>query len=535
VNKIAQYLNKHLVGEVTTDPQIIKKHSTDGSILTISPDMVMYPMVTNDVRKATRFAWQLAEKGHTLSITPRGSGSDRTGGAIGKGVVVSFPTHMRHIYEYDAKQKLVRLQPGVSISALLGALSLYGTSVPGLRLLPPSRTVGGAVSSMRAAGDYVKQLEVVLSNGDVLQTKKLSKRELSRKKGLQTFEGDIYRQVDALIEDYADVIAEKCDIEHAEHAGYFALADVKQKDGSFDLTPLFIGSQATLGIISEMIVKAEYINQNPAIIAIAFNELDSAYDAIEAAEKIQPSSLEFIDGSYFEVAKAAGKEFSFYEQARQNGDVEAVIVATFDDFNERARARKLKKFVKIAKPLGGVVDQAIDESVSELHAVRTVTSFTLTPSTHDASTPPLIDGLYVPVDRFEEFSARAQGIASKHHVELSFYGHPLDGHWSARPQVKLGTVTGKQTSMKLISEIALLARQHEGTLFGEMGEGRLRTVAAKQMLDPELQTMFQEVKDIFDPHGILNRGVKVGTNPQELGKQLRSDFSASLTGELPRH
>jgi len=220
VNKIAQYLNKHLVGEVTTDPQIIKKHSTDGSILTISPDMVMYPMVTNDVRKATRFAWQLAEKGHTLSITPRGSGSDRTGGAIGKGVVVSFPTHMRHIYEYDAKQKLVRLQPGVSISALLGALSLYGTSVPGLRLLPPSRTVGGAVSSMRAAGDYVKQLEVVLSNGDVLQTKKLSKRELSRKKGLQTFEGDIYRQVDALIEDYADVIAEKCDIEHAEHAGY---------------------------------------------------------------------------------------------------------------------------------------------------------------------------------------------------------------------------------------------------------------------------------------------------------------------------
>ena len=64
MSKVAQYLNEHLLGEVTTSDGARRHFSTDESVLSIVPDMVIYPRVTSDIRKVARFSWQLAEKGH---------------------------------------------------------------------------------------------------------------------------------------------------------------------------------------------------------------------------------------------------------------------------------------------------------------------------------------------------------------------------------------------------------------------------------------------------------------------------------------
>src|ERR1700757_4233622 len=126
MSKVAQYLNEHLLGEVTTNDHVRKQFATDGSVLAIVPDMVIYPRTTSDLRKIARFSWQLAEKGHRLPITPRGGGSDQTGGAIGSGVIIDTVAHMDAIFELDAKQRLVRVQPGVNFKALNDALKLHG-------------------------------------------------------------------------------------------------------------------------------------------------------------------------------------------------------------------------------------------------------------------------------------------------------------------------------------------------------------------------------------------------------------------------
>src|SRR3954469_4279382 len=114
MSKVASYLQEHILGEVSTNPAILTAMSHDGSVLEIKPEMGVYPRVTSDVRKVARFAWQLAEKGHVLPITSRGYGTDETGAAIGKGIIVSFPAHMNRLFEFDAKQKMIRLQPGVN-------------------------------------------------------------------------------------------------------------------------------------------------------------------------------------------------------------------------------------------------------------------------------------------------------------------------------------------------------------------------------------------------------------------------------------
>ena len=219
MSKISQYLNEHISGEVVVSKAIREHFATDASVLTVTPEMVVYPRVTNDIRKVARFAWQLAEKGHVLALTARGGGSDQTGAAIGDGAILATTTHLNKIFELDAKQKLVRLQPGVMFKTLNDALALHGLHIPSYPLSAAYSTVGGAVAN-NASGElsgrygavdqWVQQLEVVLSNGDVLQTGRISKRELSRKKGLQGLEGDIYRKIDSLILDNAatiDIIA----------------------------------------------------------------------------------------------------------------------------------------------------------------------------------------------------------------------------------------------------------------------------------------------------------------------------------------
>ena len=129
MSKVASYLQEHILGQVSTDPAVLSSMSHDASVLEIKPEMVVFPRTTNDIRKVARFCYQLAEKGHVLPITTRGLGSDQTGAAIGKGIILSTPAHMNTIYEYEPKQKLVRVQPGVNFGALNDALRLHGVSI----------------------------------------------------------------------------------------------------------------------------------------------------------------------------------------------------------------------------------------------------------------------------------------------------------------------------------------------------------------------------------------------------------------------
>ena len=76
MSKVAHYLQEHLVGEVMTSADARRYFATDNSIFTLAPSIVVYPRNENDVRKTTRFAWQLAERGRIIPVTARGAGTD---------------------------------------------------------------------------------------------------------------------------------------------------------------------------------------------------------------------------------------------------------------------------------------------------------------------------------------------------------------------------------------------------------------------------------------------------------------------------
>lgn len=534
MSKVATYLQEHIQGEVTTNADALEALSTDESVLKITPEIAVYPRVTSDIRKVARFSWQLAEKGHVLPLTPRGHGTDQTGGGIGKGITIVIPAHMNRIFELDAKQKLVRLQPGVGTKTLNDALSLHGLAIPSLS--DGSGTLGGAVAkdtSSPLTGKYgsiktwVGQLEVILANGDVLQTERISKRELSRRKGLQTFEGEIYRAIDGLITDNQQLISEKIASDIRDNTGYTAIAEVKQKDGSFDLTPLLVGSQGTLGIISEMIMRTDFVSAHKGVAVLTFSNSEAARDAADQLRSLEPTYLEYFDGGFFEIASSQGKTYDFYKQS--DFVPQAAILVGFDDFSERHNVKKLKKIEKLFATDGVSVTGAVGEEADELLSIRNITSYVALPSGKSASAPPLMDGAYIPRERFEDFVSSVEALALKHTMSLPVHYRVLEGLAFIRPTLHLHKVGDKQKIFKILDEYTSLVDQYGGHLIGDQGEGRVKANFAYKHLDDDVKELFASIKAAFDPYGILNPGVKQSSELRQLVSQLRTDYSSDKT------
>lgn len=113
--------------------------------------------------------------------------------------------------------------------------------------------------------------------------------------GLPTFEGEIYRTMDTILTDHKDIIEKTKRTSLTKNVAGYDLWSVRDKDGSMDLTQLFVGSQGTLGIVSEAKIETESYNPNTTLIVADFDDIEKVSLAIEAMNKLGPSSLELVD------------------------------------------------------------------------------------------------------------------------------------------------------------------------------------------------------------------------------------------------
>lgn len=549
MNKVASYLQGHISGEVLISDSAREFFSTDASVLQVKPNLIVYPRLTNDVRKIARFAWQLAEKGHTLPITARGSGTDQTGAAIGRGMVMVFPAHMNRILEIDTKSKQVRLQPGVNFKSLQETLYTHGMFVPPYPASYAYSTIGGAIANNTAGEkslkygamrNWVDRLEVVLANGEVIQTGRISKRELDKKKGLATFEGEVYRAVDGIVSDNADTIAGYYNsVTVSKDSVGYSLQDVKRKDGSLDLTPLLVGSQGTLGIVSEIILKTAPYSPKSELIAASFSSIDSALDAINELLPMAPSALEMVDKHLLEFAeKHQGadpyKAIFGHEEGAETPAI--VLLVEFDDTADRMRAKKAKRALK---KLEGVASHAISTSdVDDRERLWSIRHSAAAVVNYDqggkASVPFIEDGI-VPAPAFRNFISDVYTMFEKHHLEAPIWGHAGDANVHIQPLLDLHKLGDRQKLFKLMDEYYRLVLKYGGSIAAEHNDGRLRAPYVAAQVGQEMEDIFKQVKQAFDPHGILNPGVKTSTELKELVDLLRNEYSiAHLSEHLPR-
>lgn len=543
MSKVAHYLQEHVLGEVMTSLDARRYFSTDGSIFSVAPAVIIYPRNESDVRKAARFAWQLAERGRIIPITPRGSGTDQSGAAIGSGIIMAFPAHMNRILELDTKTGIVVVEPGANYGKVQQALETHGRFLPPYPANLEYSTIGGAVASNSGGeksvkyGDsrtYVKHLRVVLANGEVIETHKLSKRELSRKLGLASFEGEIYRAVDTLIEENQRVI-DKTELRVSKNTAGYSLLDIKTKDG-FDLTPLIVGSQGTLGIITEITMETEPHNPHTLLLAGFFDDINKVQQALLELRALPdpPSAIEMVDGNLLAVVQSINPN--------QLKDViptpipKVVLLIEFDDFGDHAQKRLSKKVQKILSKLAYSQEEATTEPAKEkLWKIRHAAATVLAQSDSGLKAVPLIEDGVVPIEAYGEFLTKLQQLLQRHHTQVAIWGHAGDANLYARPLLDLAQVGDRQMAIKLMDEYYDLVIGLGGTTSGEHGDGRLRAPYLRQLYGDEAYGLMQSIKQIFDPYNILNPGVKINVSLEDIKPLIRHEYSlGTWYGHMPR-
>ena len=531
MSKIAKYLNGYILGEVSARESRLKQFTQDKSILSIKPNLVMFPWITEDIRKIMRFSWQLAEKKHTFNVTARGYGGSTDGSSLGDGIIVDVSRHMNKIYELDLKQRLVRVAAGANFRELnlaLGAQALTIAQSPaGERL-----TIGGAIAQNLPSEkfnygeliDAVAKMEVVLSNGEVIQTERISKRELSQKQGLQTMEGEIYRQVESLIEENLELIETK--IQEDASYGYSGITKVRGKDGSFDLTPLFFGSLGTLGIITELVLRADFIVDETDFMVVSFSNRDDARDYIDSISKFNPNILEMYDGKLFESAVAAGKKYNFYiDRVAKKLKTKMILVIGISDKSARKRISVAKKMARLSEKFEGSTVWAPDESlqqITEITAIRDVREVLRARGGINKEEISPIQGVYVPLERFEQFYLGLQKLALKYSIPAPLQGSALTSVFEIMAEFDFTKVSERQKSMRFLTELAGLLAKVDGEFAYGAGEGRIFGGFIRAQLDKDIVKLYDSIKQAFDPHTILNVGVKADVDIKELTKQLKN-------------
>lgn len=530
MSKVSAYLQGHISGEVSTRGDERSKVMHDQSILEQKPDMVVYPRTTNDLRKLARFSWQLAEKGHVLPLHIRGAGMGTTGASLGRGVTIDTTKHMNAIFEFDTKQRLVRTQPGVQIETLDAALGLHGSAI--IPLLDERGTLGGAIGEGVGgifAGSYgsilgnISQLEVVLDNGDLLQTGSVSKRELNHKKGLQGREGDIYRGIDGILDDHADFIKSMQDAGAIDRSGFPGIFDVRGKNGQFDLTPLFVGSQGSLGLISEMIMKTDFVSKETSYAVVVIENLEDLDEIVSVLRKQDPSILHYYDGNLFREATRQGGNYDWLPSSIDQ--TKAVLLIGFDDLNEHARKRKLARLEKLDRKLAGtlfVPKSAADDE--RIVALKDIAAYSLAPLDGvETIAPPVIQGLYIPGERFVDLLKSVRDMSVAAQIPLILEGSALSNVYTLRPFISLHRVTDKQKLLKIIDQMNVLLDGLGGALVGSGAEGRVLSHFVRTSWNEEYAAIVSEIKQVFDPYGIFNPEVKTEVPIKDMLKLTRTD------------
>ncbi len=542
MSKVAQYLRQHIVGEVTADQSVREYFSTDGSIFKVTPQLVVYPRTTDDLRKIARFSWQLATRGKAISITARGAGSDQAGGALGDGISVVFPAHMNKLLELDTKKNIARVQPGINYRNFQDTIKTHGKFLPPYPSSIDYSTIGGAVAN-NAAGErtikygatreFVRGLRVVLANGELIETGRLSKRDLNRKKGLATFEGEIYRKLDGILSDNADLIATIKKNVSKNSTGY-DLADVKKSDGSFDLTPLFVGSQGTLGIVSEVTLEIVPNNMQRTLAVIGFDSIDSADKVVGEIKKLGPAALEMVDKHLLEFI---GKHYP--DQLKgliEQPYPEILLMVEFDDLGRAVQSKKIKKLVKIIKSV--TTDYQVTDNYEErdeLWKIRHSAAAVIAHSEGKKKALPIIEDGVVPQEHFTEFIHNIYELFKKYGLESAVWGHAGNANLHMQPFLDLSTLGDRQKAFKIMDEYYAMVMKMGGSTAGEHNDGRLRAPYLPALYGPEVYKLFEATKMIFDPHNILNPGVKIGVTKDDQLKELRHEYNMDHLGHhLPR-
>lgn len=508
-------------------------YATDASSHQVEPIAVVVPRDAASTVLAVEAASML-----DLPVLPRGGGTSLGGQCTAEAVVIDVSAHVRGVTRVDETPGAAwcRAEAGITIADLNAVLADRG-----LFFAPDPSTVrqaniGGCIGN-NAAGtrsirygrtsENVRAIDACLADGSPVR--------FDRGAAARAGAGDPVREITARVIDtatrHAELIRERFPRTLRRNAGYaldMVLDDVERARASgrdpleeVNLAHLLCGSEGTLAVTLAADLDLHPIPQAKGLAVIGFDDLDAAIAAVEPLLETGPSAVELLDDLIVTLAernRQYAPHVRLMPPPASGAPLRAVLYVEFWESSDDAVRRGFDSVRRcISDGWPGASVACLDEpaAMAEALALRSAGEPLLHAIPGSRRPVGFVEDNVVPVGRLREFVRRFRGIVDREDTRASFYAHASVGVLHVRPLLDLRDEADRGRMERIAVDVADLARELGGVMSGEHGDGRVRGPLLERHFGPELMGAFREVKDAFDPCGLLNPGNIVGPGPIE--------------------
>jgi FAD/FMN-containing dehydrogenase len=494
-------------GIFRSDPRARAAYAEGAGIYRIVPQAVCVPADTQDLERLVCWAGD-----RHLALVPRGAGSAMGGGNVGEGVIVDLTGLPRRL-EVDPSSGRAVTSANVTHAELSTVAARHGLRLPPDPSSGRWATLGGMVATNAAGArsvrygsvrPWVEGLSVLTADGITSELRRKQQMSPVKSPALSRF----MRLAAPDIAGATSLIASRFPKTRKNSSGYALDAYL----ASGDVLDLFIGSEGTLGIVTQIEWRLDPAPPSRAGLRLALKSLDDLQSAVAAMSPLQPSALELLDRSFLDLVG----EDALQGAALRFPGMEAVLLVELERDDPASLRRAVEDASARARSLAHAVEVAFSPAAAtRLWAIRHAASPILAQLPESRRSLQVIEDACVPLDQMGEYIRAVRRAGTKYNLPVVLFGHAGDGHIHVNLLPDVTRPGWEENVSALMDEVGATVLDLGGTPSGEHGDGRLRSKAVERLYGPEILELFRLLKRTLDPSAILNPGVilSAGTPP----------------------
>ena len=505
-SRLAERLRRETEGDVFFDPASRGRYSTDASIYQIEPVGVIVPKTERDALIALQIA-----RDEGVPVLPRGGGTSQCGQTVGAALVIDNSKYLNKILDFDKAARTVCVQPGVVLDQLNAWLKPHGLWYPVDVSTSAQATIGGMAGNNSCGSrsirygnmvHNVRAIDAVMADGaeylfgaapadlSALDAPAAYRELVQRLRGIASREA---AEIEAR---YPKVL---------RRVGGYNLDSVAA--GAFNMAHLLVGSEGTLAYSKRI-----HLNLSPLPVhkTLGICHFPTFYGSMEAPQhivKLDPAAVELVDRTMIGLARD-NPAFRPIVDRCVKGDPDAILLVEFAGDDRAEQIAKLKQLVELMGELGlpdSVVEITDPVLQRDFWEVRKAGLNIMMSMKGDGKPVSFIEDCAVPLEHLAEYTDRLTRVFEKHGTRGTWYAHASVGTLHVRPILNMRE-DGAQKMRAIAEEAAAMVREYKGAYSGEHGDGLVRSEWIAPMFGPRLVHAFEEIKDLFDPAGLLNPG-----------------------------
>jgi FAD/FMN-containing dehydrogenase len=527
-------IKKFFKGEVFNDEKTLIQYSHDASLFTVRPKLVVYPQDAADLQNLTKWVSKNKQNDPTLSLTIRAAGSCMAGGSLNDSIIADTTKHMNHVGEI--KEEGTQIEPGVFYRDFEPKTLEKNLILPCYTASKNLNALGGMIGN-NSAGEktlrygkmenFILESKVIFSDGNEYTVKPLTEEELNLKINQGDTEGNIYKEINNLLKENQEIIEEARPKVSKNSAGYY-LWNILQ-NGKFDLNRLLVGSQGTLGIITEAEIRLVPVEPVSKLFVVFLPNLKHLAELVNVILKTNPESIESYDDATLKLAFRFFPEMlktmkvkhffklmlSFIPEAlmmiKEGGIPHLIVLVEFAGKTEEEVNQKMLDLEIKLKPFK--YEMRLTHSVEESDKYWTIRreSFNLLRKhVRGSRTAPFVDDVIVEPQYMPEFLPAMREILDRYKLVYTIAGHAGNGNFHIIPLMDMRNKENIEVIKQVGEEVYNLVAKYHGSITAEHNDGIVRTPYLGKMYKPEILELFKKTKETFDPQNIFNPGKKVG-------------------------